>query len=280
MAICFKSLVQVTAFIICLILAGCSPCKKFIKYQGFTLTIESLSASLPDSTKASTGRISFDTQKYREASEKLQELDLYQFQICQTLNNMQPGPRRDEYEAKWLETLMEMSRISANPDSAIRMLHNEVQSLEKRVQHISTQGEFRPLSYSARDSIVSSLKNCHQCKDMTYEIYNASGQTVNDQISQEITSILQASNLKASKTSGHFFYSHDRNDEVFPYAVMLSDPNKSQQIAEEFVHAIRPLFSNFTPAPVLPFDRLRSNQLRLVIWGNPRFDDQGRIDFK
>jgi hypothetical protein len=60
---------QIVIAVSCLFLFGC--CKKFIKYQGTTLKIKGLSSELKDSINFDIGELSLNTEKYREASEKI-----------------------------------------------------------------------------------------------------------------------------------------------------------------------------------------------------------------
>lgn len=110
----FRVFMQIVIAVFCLFLIGC--CKKFIKYQGTTLKIEGLSSELKDSVNFDIGTLSFNTEKYREASEKIQLLDLQQFEICQTLHSMKSGPEKEKLKAQRVKVLLEIYKVTSHPD--------------------------------------------------------------------------------------------------------------------------------------------------------------------
>lgn len=112
-------LAPIVFVILYFVVAGCSHCEKFIKYQGTTITVEGLAASLPDSIgKGSVGKISIDKEKYRDATQLVEQLDFNQYNICETLNKMKEGPERARLQTEYTETLIEIYKIINDPESA------------------------------------------------------------------------------------------------------------------------------------------------------------------
>ncbi|MBK8017647.1 MAG: hypothetical protein IPK20_13640 [Betaproteobacteria bacterium] len=94
--------------------------------------------------QAKTGRVETNMAsvkldpKYREATEKLQDLDLLQARTCHQLRSMRPSAEKDRLESLYVEMLIEMQRITLDPS-----LVNTLQSKNEqhRDEDLSTLGK-------------------------------------------------------------------------------------------------------------------------------------------
>jgi hypothetical protein len=109
-------------------------CKKFFTYNTRTLDIKGLSFNVNSGFDFGMGQILIKPE-YVEATEKLQELDLLQYSICNNINQL------DEKDAfgpillkKLIETQIEMMRIAQNAASQStdkdKLSDNEIDTLE------------------------------------------------------------------------------------------------------------------------------------------------------
>ncbi len=90
-------------------------CKKFYTYRTNTIDISGLTTGL--STEQAAG---FDLKvgqfklspEFTKASNKLQELDLMQYSICQSIKNISDNSKRDELLIKLVDIKMQMLKIA------------------------------------------------------------------------------------------------------------------------------------------------------------------------
>jgi len=98
--------------IICLSLNGFSQkCVKFIDYQNKTVNTKGISMQLPGGlSSVSLGETSVSTLQ-REASDKLQTLDLLQHNICEQLKNIKNDFIREKLQTQYSNLLMKMMNL-------------------------------------------------------------------------------------------------------------------------------------------------------------------------
>ncbi|NDV95453.1 hypothetical protein D0T84_11080 [Dysgonomonas sp. 521] len=97
-----------------------NPCKKFFTYSTRTLDIKGLSANMSSETLSEfnlgIGQISIKPE-YIEATNKLQELDLLQYTICNNIHQLDDkDPEKATLLKKLIETQIEMLKIAQNPE--------------------------------------------------------------------------------------------------------------------------------------------------------------------
>lgn len=118
-------------------------CDKFFTYRTNTINVSGLSTGL---TKDQLG--DFDLKlgqfeikpEYEKASEKLKELDLLQFTICQSIRNINNNSKRDDLLIQLVEIKMEMLKIAQRPQDFLKLsedsskgknIENDVKEPEK-----------------------------------------------------------------------------------------------------------------------------------------------------
>ncbi|MFC6265638.1 hypothetical protein [Flavobacterium panici] len=116
----FKSEKNLIVVIIFLLVSGCSSvkCSKFYTYsakkidlKGITLKLKSQGVDLGD---VGIAEVSIDP-KYVVANNKLQELDLLQYAMCNQINGLSKGSIRDNAIVNYTKVLEEMLKIAQNP---------------------------------------------------------------------------------------------------------------------------------------------------------------------
>ena len=105
--------------IFCLISCHQPKCLHAIKYQTNTINIKALKSKIGKNSDIdfNVGDISIDP-KYREANDKIQELDLLQYSICDQLNRMKDGYEKEKKRKEYVEALIEMIKIAKNPEKS------------------------------------------------------------------------------------------------------------------------------------------------------------------
>ena len=94
-------------------------CRKFFTYETKTLDISGLSAGI---AQAELGNFDFKLGQFRSVpefvrvSQRLYELDLQQYSLCQTIGNISDKKERDRMFTQLAEIKMEMMRLAANPE--------------------------------------------------------------------------------------------------------------------------------------------------------------------
>lgn len=124
-------------------------CKKFFTYKTNTIDISGLSTGLSNEQLAgfniNVGQFKLKPE-YVEASEKLQELDLMQYSICQTIKNISDNMKRDELLVRLAEIKMQMLSIVQNPDKAPENeIHNSNLKFKKIVTIQAKNSEIKEL---------------------------------------------------------------------------------------------------------------------------------------
>jgi len=102
-----------------LTLVSCNPkCIQAIKYQTNTINIKAIKGKVGKQSDVdiSVGEISIDP-KYREANDRLKELDRIQSEICNQLNSMRKGSQKEKKRQEYIDALIEMLNIAKDPES-------------------------------------------------------------------------------------------------------------------------------------------------------------------
>ncbi|MFC1825329.1 hypothetical protein ACFL9T_21670 [Thermodesulfobacteriota bacterium] len=96
------------------------PCTKHVEYQGEVVIVKGLKAKLGKKIDdIELGEIKINKEKYRDASDRLQQLDMLQYSICKQLRNMEESKQRTELEKKYIELLMKILKTATHPETAI-----------------------------------------------------------------------------------------------------------------------------------------------------------------
>lgn len=91
-------------------------CQRFFTYESRELNVSGLSATLPKETGSfSIGQISIKPQ-YETVNEKIQNLDLLQFSLCQEVANLDSGPKKQQVIEKIIDLKLEMMLMAQNPE--------------------------------------------------------------------------------------------------------------------------------------------------------------------
>ena len=114
----YKNLIIGTA-VMCLTFSGFSQnCKKFINYETKTFDSEGVGLSLPGGmAKGNFGKFNISTLQ-RTTSEKLEQLDMMQFTICQQLKNIKSTFLRDQAQVQYSNLLMKIMNL-LNADGGV-----------------------------------------------------------------------------------------------------------------------------------------------------------------
>lgn len=95
-------------------------CRKFFTYGANTLDINALSVGLSQSDlpkfNASLGQLKISPE-YVKVSERLMQMDLQQYDLCQTIANIRDEEERDRKYIQLADIKMEMMRLAANPQA-------------------------------------------------------------------------------------------------------------------------------------------------------------------
>lgn len=94
-------------------------CQRFFTYEKKNLNISGLSASIPKNTfvtSVSLGQLSIKPE-FEKVSERLQNLDLMQFSLCQEVANLDDGEKKQEIIAKIIDIKLEMMKMAQHPES-------------------------------------------------------------------------------------------------------------------------------------------------------------------
>jgi len=95
-------------------------CKKFFTYKTRTIDISGLSAGL---SKEQLSGLSLKVGEFHlkpefvKASERLQELDMLQFSLCQTIKNIDNSSKQDELLIELAQLKMQMLKIAQQPQT-------------------------------------------------------------------------------------------------------------------------------------------------------------------
>ncbi len=94
-------------------------CKKFYTYKTNTIDISGLSTGL---SSEQTAGFNFKVGEFKinpefvKASNKLQELDLMQYSICQSIKNISSNSKRDELLVRLVDIKIQMLKIAQQPN--------------------------------------------------------------------------------------------------------------------------------------------------------------------
>jgi hypothetical protein len=95
-------------------------CQKFFTYNTRKLNIKGISAQLDKldvHSNIGLGELNIEPQ-FVLATEKLQELDFLQMQICQQINLLdKKSPLKEQLREEYIKTMMMMFKIAQNPSS-------------------------------------------------------------------------------------------------------------------------------------------------------------------
>jgi len=138
-------------------------CRKFFTYETKTLDISGLSAGI---AQAELGDYSLRLGQFRSVpdfvrvSQRLYELDLQQYDLCQTIANISDKKERDRMFSKLAEIKMEMIRMAANPE----VYENREDGQKKREDQQKTAEEAAkapadPAASDANRNIMQLLEN-------------------------------------------------------------------------------------------------------------------------
>lgn len=106
-----NKIIMIIAIACFFLLPACTTCEKFVDYTGYKVDMSGLQTKIGNEADASVGSITIDP-KFREASKKLQELDLLQYRICEQLKNMPDSPEKQKLQQDYIKHLMEMHKIT------------------------------------------------------------------------------------------------------------------------------------------------------------------------
>lgn len=96
---------------------SCTPsCPNYVSSEGRVVNIKAIAVTLLKKVDANIGEINIDP-KFREASEKLKELDLMQSVACREINKLPDGREKNEKRHKYIDVLLEMMQISQSPSA-------------------------------------------------------------------------------------------------------------------------------------------------------------------
>jgi len=93
-------------------------CQRFFTYEKKELNISGLSASLPKeagSLTFSLGQLNIKPE-FEKVSDKLQNLDLLQFTLCQEIANLDEGPKKQEIIVNIIDIKLEMMLMAQHPE--------------------------------------------------------------------------------------------------------------------------------------------------------------------
>ena len=103
-----------------------STCQRFFTYESRELNISGLSATLPKDTGSfAVGQLSLKPQ-YEKVTEKLQQLDLMQFTLCQEVSNLDEGPKKQQIIENIIDAKLEMMLMAQNPDMYEEQLKKKI----------------------------------------------------------------------------------------------------------------------------------------------------------
>jgi len=95
-------------------------CRKFFTYATKTIDFSGLSAGLSSSELADfdlkLGQFKLSPE-FVKVSEKLMQMDMQQYDICQTISNIRDKNERDRKFSKLAEIKIEMMRMAAHPEA-------------------------------------------------------------------------------------------------------------------------------------------------------------------
>jgi len=93
-------------------------CRKFFTYATKTLDISGLSAGSAELADIGLKLGSFKSvPDFLKVSQRLYELDLQQYDLCQTISNISDRAERDRQFSQLADIKMEMMRMAANPEA-------------------------------------------------------------------------------------------------------------------------------------------------------------------
>ena len=91
-------------------------CQRFFTYDSRELNVSGISATLPkDAGSVKVGHIHIKPE-YVTVSEKIQNLDLLQFTLCQEVSNLDDGPKKQQVVEKVIDLKLEMMLMAQNPE--------------------------------------------------------------------------------------------------------------------------------------------------------------------
>ncbi len=119
-------------------------CKKFYTYKTNTIDISGLSAGLSSEQTADfdfkVGQFKLNPE-FVKASNKLQELDLMQYSICQSIKNISNNSKRDELLVKLVDIKMQMLKIAQQPNLISDKDNNTLLKEEKYIVDEKTDSD-------------------------------------------------------------------------------------------------------------------------------------------
>ena len=128
------NLLPLFAIVMLLSLNGFSQnCKKFINYQTKVFDWGGVGMQLPGGLiEGKTGKINISSMQ-RGTSEKLEKLDLLQYNICEQLKNIKSTFLRDQEQVRYSNQLMKMMNLINNENNGIANETKEVMQQPERV---------------------------------------------------------------------------------------------------------------------------------------------------
>ncbi|ABL64945.1 hypothetical protein [Chlorobium phaeobacteroides] len=138
-------------------------CRKFFTYATKTLDISGLSAGI---SPTELGNFDFKLGQFRSVpefvrvSQRLYELDLQQYDLCQTIANISDKKERDRMFTQLAEIKMEMMRMAANPEVyESRELNLPQVEGQRETEKGTTETIIEPAASDANRNIMQLLDN-------------------------------------------------------------------------------------------------------------------------
>jgi hypothetical protein len=141
-------------------------CIEAIKYQSNVVNIKAIKAKVGKQADIdlSVGEISVDP-KYREANDRLKELDRIQSEICNQIRSMKKGPLKESLHKKYIETLLEILSIALDPESVVNPKSKQSRTVDPIIPELPrSKIELEEDKLSVSKSIIPLVDSLYELK--------------------------------------------------------------------------------------------------------------------